>query len=125
MVGSVVGFVLYYYVLRQVQASRVALIALMTPVIALILGQWLNEEIIGAREWLGTLIILAGLAVFEWGGQWQRLLPARGREQIATAGADAKPALRYRPGETRGLTRSRFRVRRRPRPVGVGEHPRR
>ena len=78
VVGSVVGFVLYYYVLRQVQASRVALIALMTPVIALILGQWLNEEIIGAREWLGTLIILAGLAVFEWGGQWQRLLPARG-----------------------------------------------
>ena len=78
VVGSVLGFVLYYYVLRQVQASRVALIALMTPVVALILGQWLNEEIIGTREWLGTLIILAGLAVFEWGGQWQRFLPVRG-----------------------------------------------
>lgn len=78
VVGSVLGFILYYYVLRQVQASRVALITLMTPVIALILGQWLNEESIGAWEWLGTLVILAGLAVFEWGGQCQRSITARG-----------------------------------------------
>jgi drug/metabolite transporter (DMT)-like permease len=78
VMGSVVGFVLYYYVLRRMQASRVALIALLTPIIALLLGQWLNNEVIGAREWLGTLVILVGLAVFEWGGQWQRLFPARG-----------------------------------------------
>jgi len=38
--GSALGFVLYYYVLRNVQATRVTFITLITPVIALILGQW-------------------------------------------------------------------------------------
>jgi drug/metabolite transporter (DMT)-like permease len=68
VVGSVLGFVAYYYILHHVQASRVALITLITPVLALWLGQWANGEIIDQREWLGTAIILAGLAVFQWGG---------------------------------------------------------
>ena len=59
-----------------------ALITLVTPVIALILGQWLNDEIIGKREWLGAIVILCGLAVFQWGEQWKRLFPARGDECI-------------------------------------------
>jgi len=79
IMGSVVGFVLYYHVLRHVQASRVALITLMTPVIALFLGQILNDEIIGPREWTGTLIILLGLAIFEWGEGWLRSFYARAK----------------------------------------------
>ena len=46
--GSVLGFALYYYVLRQVEASRVALIALVTPVTALLLGNVLNGEPVSA-----------------------------------------------------------------------------
>jgi drug/metabolite transporter (DMT)-like permease len=83
VVGSVVGFMLYYHVLRHVQASRVALIPLMTPVNALLLGQVLNDEIIGKREWLGAILILLGLALFEWGGKLRRSLPVRGDDAIA------------------------------------------
>jgi drug/metabolite transporter (DMT)-like permease len=57
-------------VLRRVEASRVALITLVTPVIALLLGQEMNGEDIGPREMVGTAIILAGLACYEWGDRW-------------------------------------------------------
>ena len=69
-VGSVIGFALYYYVLRHVEATRVALITLFTPVIALLLGHWLNSEMLNGRVWLGALLIMSGLLVFELGNQW-------------------------------------------------------
>ncbi|MCG6859985.1 MAG: DMT family transporter [Chromatiaceae bacterium] len=68
--GSALGFILYYYVLQRVEASRVALITLMTPVMALFLGSYLNGEVIGPRELVGTAAILAGLACFQWGERW-------------------------------------------------------
>ncbi len=65
--GSVLGFMLYYHLLRRVQVSRVALITLLTPVLALLLGQALNGETISVRTALGSGAILAGLALFHWG----------------------------------------------------------
>ena len=69
--GSVVGFTLYFYVTKHLQASQVALITLITPVSALLLGQWLNHEQVGFDIWLGTALILLGLGLH----QWQQLLP--------------------------------------------------
>lgn len=65
--GSVVGFVLYYYVLQRVEASRVALITLITPISALLLGQSLNGEIVSSDVWLGTAVVLLGLALYQYG----------------------------------------------------------
>jgi len=79
--GSTLGFVLYYYVLGALQASRVALITLLTPVIALLLGHVANGETVGARVWLGAACILAGLACFQWGGDWLRRLRMVGPTQ--------------------------------------------
>jgi len=64
--GSVIGFALYYFCIKHMEASRVALITLMTPVLALLLGQALNGEDAGPRLWLGTGMILAGLALYQW-----------------------------------------------------------
>lgn len=64
--GSVIGFALYYYVIKHLDASRIALITLITPVIALMLGHTLNGESIGLRLWAGTALILAGLAIHQW-----------------------------------------------------------
>lgn len=69
--GSVLGFVLYFYLLRHSEASRVALVTLVTPVLALLLGQLLNGEVVGSRVWLGTGAILLGLASYQWGDQWR------------------------------------------------------
>lgn len=64
--GSVVGFTLYYYVIKNLDAGRVALITLITPVTALLLGQTLNQERIPLSGWLGIALIGAGLMLYEW-----------------------------------------------------------
>lgn len=69
IVGSVLGFALYYHVLRQVEPTRVALIALITPALALLLGNVLNDEAVQLRTVTGTAMILAGLLLFEYGKQ--------------------------------------------------------
>lgn len=64
--GSVIGFALYYYVIKHLAASKVALITLITPVLALLLGHLFNGESIGLRLLLGSGLILFGLTVHEW-----------------------------------------------------------
>jgi len=67
ILGSAVGFPLYFFLLKNLNAERVALIALITPITALLVGALLNDEIISTRVWLGTALILSGLAVYEYG----------------------------------------------------------
>lgn len=67
VVGSVMGFVLFYYVLKRVAASRIALITLVTPVLALAFGTTLNGEVIASRTLLGAGLILLGLVAHQWG----------------------------------------------------------
>jgi drug/metabolite transporter (DMT)-like permease len=80
LMGSVVGFMLFYYLLKQVTASRTALITLVTPVIALWLGQTLNGEHIAPRIWLGTALILAGLVAHQWGDRVLQRESSNGQE---------------------------------------------
>lgn len=63
--GSVLGFFWYYYLLRRVAAVKVSLVTLITPVTALLLGHWLNDEVILPAVWLGTGLILGGLALHQ------------------------------------------------------------
>ena len=67
IVGSVLGFALYYYVLRHVEATRVALITLITPVLALLFGHLLNGEALQTEAIIGSAGILSGLLLFEYG----------------------------------------------------------
>lgn len=76
VLGSVVGFTLYYYVIKHIDAGRVALIMLVTPVTALLLGQTLNAEVIPASGWAGIALIGAGLLLYEWQALRQLRLPA-------------------------------------------------
>lgn len=65
--GSVMGFILFFYVLKHVEASKVGLIPLVTPVSALLLGGTLNNESIPHVVWTGTGLILVGMSVYQWG----------------------------------------------------------
>jgi len=67
IVGSAVGFPLYFYLLKRLAPERVAIITLITPVTALLLGSLLNDETISSNVWLGTVLILTGLAIYEYG----------------------------------------------------------
>src|SRR5512146_215108 len=74
VIGSVLGFALYYYLIKHMEAGRVALIALITPVLALLLGHGLNNEAVLPQVWLGTASILLGLGLHHWGARWAALL---------------------------------------------------
>lgn len=73
VMGSVVGFVCFYYVLSNLQASTVALITLLTPVSALWLGNMLNAEPLTKVIVVGTLLVLSGLAIHQWSFRLSRL----------------------------------------------------
>jgi len=64
--GSVIGFVLFFYILKHVEVSRVSLITLITPVAALFLGHALNNETLNIEVWIGTGLILSGMIFYQW-----------------------------------------------------------
>jgi drug/metabolite transporter (DMT)-like permease len=74
IMGSVVGFVAYYYVLEKLSTATVSLITLMTPPAAVWLGGLLNNEQPGVSVWLGTAMVLSGLVMHQWGGVLKRYL---------------------------------------------------
>jgi len=76
-IGSVLGFVLYYYMIKHMEAGKIALITLVTPVLALLLGHGLNNEAVLPQVWLGTSSIVLGLCLHRWGEQWLAYLPLR------------------------------------------------
>lgn len=65
-VGSVVGFLLYFYLVRHVDAMKVALIPVITPVFALLFGHYLNGEVLTLSTWIGTALVVLGLLLYEW-----------------------------------------------------------
>lgn len=77
IVGSLIGFTLFFYILKNVTANSSALITLITPVLALLLGAFVNHEHVGARVWAGTALVLGGLALHQWGGLLARFQPVR------------------------------------------------
>jgi drug/metabolite transporter (DMT)-like permease len=70
VVGSVLGFALYYYLIKHMEAGSIALITLITPVLALLLGHGLNNEAVLPQVWLGTAAIVLGLCLHRWGAHW-------------------------------------------------------
>jgi len=61
--GSAVTFTLYYWLLRHVRAGRVALIAYLTPVIAVVTGVVALHEHFTVRFLVGGVLVIAGVAV--------------------------------------------------------------
>jgi drug/metabolite transporter (DMT)-like permease len=74
IIASAIGFALYYYVLRRMDVSRLSLIALITPVIALLLGNVLNNEPVGSAIVIGAACIVTGLLIYEFGHRLRPLL---------------------------------------------------
>ena len=64
LVGSVIGFMAYYFLLRSISAVAVSLIPLITPAFSLILGKYFNAEVLNNSIIMGTSIIIAALALF-------------------------------------------------------------
>ncbi|MCB1615202.1 MAG: DMT family transporter [Pseudomonadales bacterium] len=65
VVGSVLGFGAYFYILKRLSVGAVSLIPLVTPGLALILGNLVVDESITRSTIIGTLLIVSGLAIYD------------------------------------------------------------
>ena len=63
VVGSVVAFALYYWLVRKMDVTNTMLIALVTPVVAVILGMVVLHEKLNWRLFAGGACIIGGLAL--------------------------------------------------------------
>ncbi len=61
VIATPIGFALYYYILTHLPATRVALITLISPVLALLIGHYLNHEALTLEIATGTGLILGAL----------------------------------------------------------------
>lgn len=66
--GSLLGVMCYFFALTHLSAATVALATLITPIIALSIGRWLNHEILTAGEMAGALCIIGALVLYYFGG---------------------------------------------------------
>jgi len=62
LVGSVIAFLLYYWLVLNIDVTKSMLIALVTPVVAVILGMIVLNEEIGWRTLIGGAMIMIGIS---------------------------------------------------------------
>jgi drug/metabolite transporter (DMT)-like permease len=77
VVATTIGFALYYYLLTHLPATQVALITLVSPLLALMLGAHINHEPLTMRVVTGTLFILSALIMHEFFERFPALKPRR------------------------------------------------
>lgn len=65
LLATTFGFSLYYFILKHLAATRVALISLISPVMALLLGHYLNHEPLTLHITIGAGLILSALLLHE------------------------------------------------------------
>ena len=63
VVGSVIAFLLYYWLVQNMDVTKSMLIALVTPVVAVLLGMIVLDEQIGWRTLAGGAMIMSGIAL--------------------------------------------------------------
>ncbi len=63
IVGSVVAFLLYYWLVRNMDVTKTMLIALVTPVVAVTLGMLVLEEKLDWRTVAGGAMIMSGIGL--------------------------------------------------------------
>ncbi len=63
LAGSLIGFVAYAWLLRNVSVSLASTYAYVNPLIAILLGAWLADEVLTARTWLAALIIIGSVII--------------------------------------------------------------
>ena len=71
--GSVIGFMSYYYLIKHTSVQVVGIVPLITPIFALLLGANLNNETLTNQQLIGVILVLFGLAIYEYGNKlWIR-----------------------------------------------------
>src|SRR5262249_813829 len=75
VVGSVIAFTLYYWLVRHMDVTKTMLIALVTPVVAVILGLLVLDERLNWRLFAGGACIIGGLGLIVLRKRPERVSP--------------------------------------------------
>jgi drug/metabolite transporter (DMT)-like permease len=97
LLGTVVTFLLYHWLLRHTAAYKMSLIAYVVPAIALLLGRTVGGEPLGLTTVTGTLLILGGVAAVMRLGRVSQPRPQPASQPAPTADR----TLRIQAEETR------------------------
>lgn len=62
--ASIVAMLCYFYLINRMKPATLSLATVMTPVLALILGSWINHEVISSAMLIGIGIVMLGLMVY-------------------------------------------------------------
>ena len=62
--ASLIAMFCYFKLVKNVQATTLSLTTVMTPMLAIFLGAWLNQEKLSLMVFVGALVLLLGLAVY-------------------------------------------------------------
>lgn len=76
VMGSLVGFSAYIWLLHHVRPALAGSYAYVNPAIAVVLGAWLARERFGAREVVAMTVILAGVAILTFARSAKASRPA-------------------------------------------------
>lgn len=63
VVGSVIAFALYYWLVRHMEVTKTMLIALVTPVVAVLIGMIVLHEKLNWRLFAGAACIISGIGL--------------------------------------------------------------
>jgi drug/metabolite transporter (DMT)-like permease len=97
IVGSLVGFVAFNWLLGHVPATLVSTYAYVNPLVALVVGWLLGGEELTVQILIGMVIILAGVALVRSGGSKPKSLASE---------SDHSPYRASKSESTRTATRS-------------------
>lgn len=62
--ASVIAMLCYFFLVNRMKASTLSLATVITPVLALILGAWINHEVISSSMLIGIGVVMLGLIVY-------------------------------------------------------------
>lgn len=78
--GSILAFTCFTWLLANVDPVKVATSGLVNPLVALLLGAWLANEVVGRQAVLAAVLTLAGLALILLAPEIRRSPPGRTAE---------------------------------------------
>jgi drug/metabolite transporter (DMT)-like permease len=71
IMSSIVAMLCYFWLIRRLKPSTVSLSNVITPVIALVLGAWLNHEQISSHAFTGIAVVMLGIVMYFW-VEWRK-----------------------------------------------------
>ncbi len=75
IIGSVVAFVTYYWLLKRIEAVYLSLTSLLNPIVAVVLGAIVLKERLTPSVFAGAALVLTGILIANWKHLYEKFRP--------------------------------------------------